>query len=304
MVAAAIRAGAIGGGPVLAQVGAYAMVAAYVAAADRPPVGRQQQMRAAAGTLRGARREFRALGYGVDRIEARYDELADKDTDPADLVVALQAEADLLTTEATSAHLAIGRLGAEMLAAVGTETLNLLVHGDMGPLACGMVGMLTALLDELAAANRSVHVWLTDAAPTGEGGRIAASQLRQLDVPHTVVPDSAVAWLLERRQIDALLLRGDRSAINGDTGLLVGGLGAARLAAAVSVPVHVLAPRITIDAAAATGEQIRADSAFATGAARLDPSQDVVPAELITRFVTDAGVLEPPFGVTLSKALG
>ncbi|MEP7159361.1 MAG: hypothetical protein ABI797_08020, partial [Chloroflexota bacterium] len=260
-VAAAIRAGAIGGGPVLAQVGAYAMVAALVAAADRPAVGRHQQMRAAAGTLRGARREVRALGYGVDRIEARYDELADKDTDPTDLAAALQAEADLLTTEATAGHLAIGRLGVEALAPTDGETLNLLVHGDMGPLACGMIGMLTAALDELAAAARSVHVWLTEAAPTGEGGRIAASQLRQLDVGHTVVPDSAVAWLLERQQIDALLLRGDRIAANGDTGVLLGGLGAARLVAAAGVPVHVLAPRVSIDAAAATGDQIRADSA-------------------------------------------
>jgi methylthioribose-1-phosphate isomerase len=303
-VAAAIRVGAIGAGPVLAQVGAYAMVAAFVAAAERPAVGRHQQMRAAAGTLRGARREVRALGHGVDRIEARYDELADGDTDPTDLAAALKAEADLLTTEATAAHLAIGRLGADMLAATGAETLNLLVHGDTGPLACGMVGMLTAVLDELAAAGRGVHVWLTEAAPTGDGGRIAASQLRQLDVAHTVVPDSAVAWLLERQTIDALLLRGDRIAANGDTGVLVGGLGAARLAAAASVPVHVIAPRISIDPAAATGDQIRADSAFATAAARLDPSQDVVPAELIGAFVTDAGLLEAPYHVALSKALG
>lgn len=303
-VTAAIRAGAIGGGPVLAQVGAYAMVAAYVAAADRPPVGRHQQMRAAAGTLRGARREVQALGYGVDRIEARYDELADKDTDPTDLAAALQADADLLTTEATGACVAIGRFGAAVLAPRDNEALNVLVHGDLGPLACGMVGMLTALVDELAAAGKSVHVWLTEAAPTGEGGRIAASQLRQLEVPHTVVPDSAVAWLLGRQSIDALLLRGDRIAANGDTGVLVGGLGAARLAAAADVPVHVLAPRISIDPAAASGEQIRGDAPFATSVAWLDPSQDVVPAELITSFLTDAGDLRPPYGIALSKALG
>ena len=35
-----------------------------------------------------------------------------------------------------------------------------------------------------------------------------------------------------------------------------------------------------------------------------DPSQDVVPAELITSFLTDAGDLRPPFVVALSKALG
>lgn len=303
-VAAAIRATAIGSGPVLAQVGAYAMVAAFVAAADRPPVGRHQQMRAAAGTLRAARREVRALGYGVDRIEAQYDELADKDTDPIDLTAALQAEADLLTTEAMAAHLAVGRYGAELLASGEGEALNLLIHGDMGPLACGMVGMLTALTDELAAAGRSVHVWLTEAAPTGEGGRIAASQLRQMEIAHTVVPDSAVAWLFDRRPIDALLLRGDRIAANGDTGVLVGGLGAARLAATASVPVHVLAPRISIDAAAVSGDQIRGDAPFATTAAWLDPSQDVVPATFITSFITDAGVLAPPYGVALSKALG
>jgi methylthioribose-1-phosphate isomerase len=85
----------------------------------------------------------------------------------------------------------------------------------------------------------------------------------------------------------ALLLRGDRVAVNGDCGVVVGGLSAAIVAAAADVPVIVLAPRSSFDPAAADGAALRADETFAHGTARLNPSSDVVPDDLVTRLVSE-----------------
>jgi methylthioribose-1-phosphate isomerase len=284
---------------VLAEVGAYAMVLAARLALGRPHTGFHQQMRAAAGTLRAARREVRALGWAIDRMEARYDELVDGDAAPQALEEALRAEADAIASEAAAAHAAIGRIGARTLPPPAEGPLNLLIHGDMGLLSCGMVGMVTALVQELRDAGREVHAWLTEAAPGREGARVAALQMRHLDVPFTLVPDSAVGWLFDNQRVDALLLRGDRVSAKGDSGVLIGGLGAARLAADAGVPVHVLAPLASIDAAAADGAAIRGlPSLAAAGSAH-----DVVPAELITYFITEAGALTAPYGPALSRAL-
>lgn len=275
-VASAIRTGAINGGPVLAEVGAYAMALAARAVVARPETGRVQQVRAAANTLRAAKPQIHALTWAVDRFEDLYLDLAGQGTDPTECADRLQSEADSIALANTGANADIGRLGAATVAALSDEPLNLLVHGDIGPLSCGMVGMGTALIQELRERGREVHVWLTQAAPSGEGSRVAAFGLRQLDVPHTVVPDSALGWLFSERHVDAVLLRGDQVAPDGSCVTLLGGLPAALLAARAKVPVYVLAPRSSFGGEL---EGVRSPGV---------PPTDVVDADLITRLVTEA----------------
>jgi methylthioribose-1-phosphate isomerase len=272
-VASAIRAGVINGGPVLAEVGAYAMAMAARAAIERPQAGRDQQVRAAAETLRGVKRDIHALTWAVDRVESLYLELTGQATDPTDLANRLQSEADSITSANAGAHAVIGRIGASQLLDRAESSIDLLMHGDASPLSCGMVGMGTASIQQLRDAGRDVHVWLTEAAPSGEGHRVAAFGLRQLDVAFDLIPDAAVGWVLGQKKIDALLLRGDRVATNGDVGVLIGGLSAATLAKASGVPVYVLAPRTAFDTTAAS---ITVSTT---------PTSDIVRADLVTTVV-------------------
>jgi methylthioribose-1-phosphate isomerase len=285
-VASAIRTGVINGGPVLAEVGAYAMALAARAAVGRPDNGRVQQVRAAANTLRVAKPEIHALAWAVDRLEALYLELAGLGTDPTEIADRLEAEADSIASANTRANAEIGRSGAAAVLALSDEPFNLLVHGDMGPLSCGMVGMGTALIQDLRDRGRDVHIWLTEAAPSGEGSRVAAFGLRQLDVPHTVVPDSALGWVFSGRHIDAVLLRGDAIAGFGDCGVLVGGLAAAAVASVAGVPVFVLAPTSAISDAR-YGTEFE-HSRVTPGATRFSPTMDVVSPGLITRVISEA----------------
>ncbi len=287
-IASAIRVGAINGGPVLGEVAAYAMVLAAASAADRSAAGRQNLMGAAAGTLRAARRDVHAIATAISRMEARYGRALDQGADAATIAEVLRAEADDIASKVAAANAAIGRLGAQAVGASATVgPLNLLMHGDMGPLSCGLIGMGTAVIQCLTDAGRDVHVWLTEAAPGLEGGRIAALQLTQHDIPHTVIPDTAAAWLLVNRHIDDVLLRGDRVCVNGDVGALIGSLSVAQLAAAAGVPVHVLAPPVSFDPAAADGAAIAVPLNTARLGGRLNPTSDVVPAALITSLVTE-----------------
>ena len=277
-VASAIRTGVINGGPVLAEVGAYAMALAARAGVGRPDSGRVQQMRAAANTLRFARPEIHALAWSIARLEDLYAVLAGQATDPTETADRMQSEADSIASANTTANAEIGRIGAGAILATSDGPLNLLVHGDMGPLSCGMVGMGMALIQAIRDHGRDLHVWVTAAAPGGEGGRVTAFSLRQLDVPYTVIPDAAVGWLFANRHVDALLLRGDRVAENGDCGVLIGGLPAAVVAATAQAPVYVLAPRSAYEPAP-DGVDMRTAEA---------PTSDVVDAHLITRVITEA----------------
>jgi methylthioribose-1-phosphate isomerase len=274
-VASAIRAGVINGGPVLAEVGAYALAMAARAAVERPPVGRDQQIRAAVNTLRGAKPEIHALAWAVDRMEALYLQSVGQATDPTDLADRMESDADAIASGNAIAHAEIGRLGASRLLEGGRNPVNLLMLGDMSPLSCGLVGLGTALIQGIRDAGREIHVWVTECAPSGEGGRVAAFGLRQLDVPFNVVPDAAVGWLLDQHKVDALVLRGDRVAANGDVGVLIGGLAAAIVAKVNEVPVYVLAPRSAFDATESLGPSAT-------------PTSDVVRTDLITAALTEA----------------
>jgi methylthioribose-1-phosphate isomerase len=303
-VASAMRTGAITCGPVLGQVAAYAIAMAAASVVDRSEESREQVIRGAAGTIRAGRAEAHAVGWALDRVLARFDSLANAAESGAEICAGLVAEADEIATAAAAAHTEIGRLWAGLISdgsdAAGETPINLLMHGDTGPLACGMVGMGTAGIAALADAGRHVHVWVTDAAPSSEGTRVTALQLTQLDVAHTIVPDTAVGWLFANRRVDAVALRGDTVASNGDIAALLGSRTVAQLASDASIPVHVLAPESAWDRVAKDVSRLKLDlrSAAELGsanAARLNPTLDIVPARFVTAYVSERVVVRPPF---------
>jgi len=295
-VAAAIAARAISPGPILAELAAYAIAMSARQAVDRTEASRDQVVKAGAGSLRAARREVRALTAAVERMEARYDELANSGAAGGAIADGLKAEADAIASEAAEAHAEIGLAAAELIAkSRGGEAhlYNVLLHGDGGPLSCGLIGMATALLQALGE-RRGVHAWVTAGAPSDEGARVTSYQLGQLDIPHTVIPDTAVAWLLANQRPDAVILRGDAVAANGDTVALIGALNVAQLAQSEAVPVIVLAPSSSLNLAAPDGRGLGLDllagAALAVaGQVKLEPVYDLVPAPLVTAHVSEAG---------------
>jgi methylthioribose-1-phosphate isomerase len=294
-VAAAVRDGAAGGGPVLAQVAAYALVLAAFGAAPRLPQAREAAFRAAANTLHAARPHARAVTWATERMTRRWDELAG-DASANAQIEALRDEADKIATDAALDNARLGRFGAEALPEVAGRALSLLVHADMGPLAGGLVGTGFAVIQSAASAGREVHAWVTEAAPSLEGARIAAPQFALADLPHTVIPDTAVAWLLAEHPVDAVLLRADWICANGDCAALLGSLGVARLARANGVPVYACATGSVIDPATRDGGAIPRS--------RSQPELDVVPGALTNAFVTDAGVRAAPFGEGVGEGVG
>ena len=315
-VSSAMRSGAINGGPILGEVASYSLALAAGRATNTDLQSLDREVRSAANTLRTPRPEVHALRAAVDRMEAAYEQItadAEVGADASRIAQALRVEADQIASDAQADHSALGRVGAELIgrysaeaASSTTDALNLLMHGDMGPLSAGMVGTGTAVLNSLASGGRAVHVWVTEAAPSTEGARVAALQLTQMDVPHTVISNSAVAWLLASRHVDAALLRGDTVAANGETLALIGSLNVATLATAADVPVLVIAPGTSFDEQSADGRSLVLDlrspaESFAasvqTGSprpavfgVRLNPTVDIIPRAFVSGYVTESGV--------------
>jgi methylthioribose-1-phosphate isomerase len=141
--------------------------------------------------------------------------------------------------------------------------------------------------------------------------------LQRFGVPHTLITDSAAAWMMAKARVDAVILGADRMAMNGDFANKIGSYGLAVQAHHHGVPFYAALPTSTVDPEIATGEDIPieerdGDELRCVRGVRLagpevqvaNPAFDVTPHGLLTGIVTERGVLYPPFDESLREALG
>jgi methylthioribose-1-phosphate isomerase len=308
-VASAIRRGLVSGGPVLGQLAAYTLAAVLARNPTRTEYARQQALVGAADTLRSARPGSRSLTVALERVLARATAAAE--LDPESVAGAVLDEADRIAAEAATDLARLGRLGAEAMrdaaqaAADAGRLLGVLMHGDQGPLTGGQIGAGVAVLQGLAGAGLPAHAWLTEAAPLQEGRR-AAWQLSQLEIAHTLVPDTALGWLLAHRRLDVAMLRAEAVAANGDIVAPLGSLVVARECRQAGIAVVACAPLSTYDPAMVSGSdvptELRLPAPTPGAGPRIDPALDVVPAELLDALLTDEGPLAAPLAEALPPA--
>jgi methylthioribose-1-phosphate isomerase len=196
------------------------------------------------------------------------------------------------------------------------RALRLLTHCNTGPLACGQFGTALGVVQAAHYAERPLHVWVDETRPYLQGARLTTWELAQAGVPHTLIPDVAAGHLMASGEVDVIVVGADRIVANGDTANKVGTYTLAVLAARHGIPFYVAAPMSSVDLATADGSDIpieerKALEVLAIRGVRIappdtevrNPSFDVTPAELITGFITDEGVLSAPFDAALASAM-
>jgi methylthioribose-1-phosphate isomerase len=103
--------------------------------------------------------------------------------------------------------------------------------------------------------------------------------------------------MMARGEVDLVVTGADRIAANGDTANKIGTYSLAVLAKHHGIPLYVVAPTSTVDAATATGADIpieeRDGAEITRRFAARNPAFDVTPAALITAIVTEEGVRRP-----------
>lgn len=217
------------------------------------------------------------------------------------LIAVVRREAQAILDEDLEICRRIGEHGADLVAGG-----SVLTHCNAGGLATSGYG--TALAPFYVAHERGlpVHVYADETRPLLQGARLTSWELARAGIDVTVIADNMAATVLSSGQVKAVIVGADRVAANGDVANKIGTLGVAVLARAFNVPFYVAIPRSTIDFDTPTGADIpieeRLDSELTTfngrpitpsGVAIYNPAFDVTPAEYVTAFITEAGVLSP-----------
>lgn len=220
--------------------------------------------------------------------------------------VAALESAHAIAREDADACRMIGEQGLPLLQALaGRGTVNVLTHCNAGRLATLELGTATAPIYLAHQAGLDVHVWVSETRPRNQGSSLTAWELAEAGVPFTVVADNACGALMQSGQVDCVLLGSDRTAANGDVCNKIGTYLKALLAREHDVPFYAALPMSTIDYSCETGADIPieersaeevllgggGESLSVTGAAAWNPAFDVTPAAMVTRIITERGVV-------------
>jgi methylthioribose-1-phosphate isomerase len=305
------------GAPAIGQVAAIGLALTAKRAAKAQAHARRAILDGAANTLRLSRPTAINLGWAVDRLMARYEEIGNLSSEGQEIADALWSEALAIVDEATDDHGRLAEAGQSMLPATDGRPLRVLTHCNTGPLACGQFGTALGIVQAAHAHERPLHVWVDETRPYLQGARLTAWELRQAGVEHTLIPDMAAGPLMAQGQVDVIIVGADRIAANGDTANKLGTYTLAVLAQRHGVPFVVAAPLSSVDLATADGGGIPIEDRPAVEVTELrgvriapdgtevrNPAFDVTPSDLITAIVTEEGVLRAPYEQSLKDAMG
>ena len=204
--------------------------------------------------------------------------------------------------------------------------MRVLTHCNAGWLAFVDVGSATAPMYAAQAAGRKFHVFCDETRPRSQGATLTAWELAQQGISHQIIADNAAGHLMQRGEIDLVIVGSDRTL--GRTGEVANKIGTytkAVLAKRHGIPFYVAIPLSTIDWNLKRGFDIPIEERNESevlgawgieqslkskakslklgrrtyvrvanpGSGARNPGFDVTPAELIAGIITPVGIFKP-----------
>ena len=288
-------------GVALAAHTAFAVTASELALAIEPDFERLARTRPTAVNLFWALSAMRAEletalrepGIGTDNLRDR-----------------LLERAQRIVQEDAAICRQIGSVGAGLV----SRGARILTHCNAGALATAGYGTALGVVRSAFKADPSVTVLAGETRPLLQGSRLTAWELSRDGIPVSVLTDSMPASLMQKGEIDLVIVGADRIARNGDVANKIGTYGLAVLAREHGIPFYVAAPLSTVDLDTATGDDIPIEERDGSEVSSIgnremvppgvpvrSPAFDVTPARLVDAIVTEAGLAKPPGEATLAK---
>ena len=311
----AIREMHVRGAGLIGASAGYGMYLATIEAAKRPGVAEfDQHLASAAAQLKATRPTAVNLSWAVGR---QLENIADGKTAEEKIALALRT-AKLIADEDEEHCRMIGQHGLNLIQQIARKKagkpINVLTHCNAGWLAFVDYGSATAPIYAAHDSGLPVHVWVAETRPRNQGSKLTAWELGEHGVPHTVIADSAGGHLMQRGEVDLVIVGTDRTTYTGDVANKIGTYLKALAAKDNNVPFYVALPSSSIDWKMRDGlqeipieersaEEIKHADGWLDGRqveVRVTPERspaanygfDVTPRHLVTGLITERGVCE------------
>jgi len=210
----------------------------------------------------------------------------------------------------------IGEHGRELIKHIWLkkekQQVNILTHCNAGWLAFVDYGSATAPIYASRDAGIDIHVWVDETRPWNQGAKLTTWELEQEGIANTLITDNAGGHIMQRGEVDIVIVGTDRTTHTGDVANKIGTYLKALAARDNNIPFYVALPSSTFDWELDRGidipieqrpgkeitsidglsendtiETVRLTSA---GTKAVNYSFDVTPARLISALITERGV--------------
>lgn len=218
----------------------------------------------------------------------------------------LVQEAQVIMHEDEAMCRKIGEAGKVLLE--GDGVVNVITHCNAGALATAGWGTALGVIRSAYESGTLLHVYVDETRPALQGARLTAWELSQDKIPCTLITDNMAGFLMQKKKIHAVIVGADRITANGDFANKIGTYMLAVMAKTHYIPFYVAAPYSSIDLTLPDGDRIPIEERSSkevthiqncavapTGIDVWNPAFDVTPCEYVTAFITERGIISPPF---------
>jgi len=217
---------------------------------------------------------------------------------------ALIAEAKQIHHEEIEATSRLSHLGAELI----EDGFTILTHCNAGSLATAGYGTALGVIKAAKERGKKISVIATETRPLFQGARLTVWELKQENIPVTLITDSMAGYFINQGKINCIIVGADRIAGNGDVANKIGTYTLAVLAKENSIPFYVAAPISTIDPSLTSGAKIPIEERnpeevthiqgmpiTLEGIKTANPAFDITPHSYISAIITEEGIIREPY---------
>ena len=299
-VAEAIEKMVIRGAPAIGVAAAFGVALGFLKVAS--PAAADKEFSRIYQRLKATRPTARNLFWALERMQGVYKKNHNL-TLPA-LQKRLIEEAREIERDDVEINKKIGLYGKFLI----KDGDAVLTHCNAGGLATAGWGTAVGVIRAAFEEGKKIKVVVDETRPFLQGARLTAWELSKLGIPYVLIADNMAGWLMQKKEISLAIVGADRIARNGDAANKIGTYSVAVLAKENKIPFYVAAPLSTLDFSLEDGGKIPIEERPAQEvkeiAGRLitvpdaqvrNPAFDVTPARYISAFITEKGIINPPF---------
>lgn len=220
-------------------------------------------------------------------------------------------EAILMAEEDITTNKSMGINGANLF----SDGDTIMTHCNAGSLATVAYGTALGVIRAAKESGKKISVIATETRPVMQGSRLTAFELQHDNIDVSLIPDTAVGFIMAKGIVKHVVVGADRILYSGHVFNKIGTYQLAILAKTHNIPFYVAAPSSTFDLKNSpddivieerSKEEVIKIGKRVVAPENIDvinPAFDLTPPELITKIITEKGIISPPYSQTIKKLM-
>ncbi len=304
-IANAIRTLVVRGAPAIGVSGAFGLALAALQSDAKEKDGLINYLENAKKILFETRPTAVNLAWGLQKIMQ-----VAKMADTVDGIRKSVVEtAKKMADEDIQINMSLGKNGSVLF----NDNDTIMTHCNVGALATVGYGTALGVIRATKESGKNIKVIATETRPVQQGSRLTAFELQHDGIDVSLIPDTAVGYIMANKLVNKIVVGADRILRTGRVYNKIGTYQIAIMAKQHNIPFYVAAPLSTFDLKSNPEDIIieQRDSSEVTGIGDkktapdgidvINPAFDMTPPELISGIITENGVAKPPYEDSIKK---